>query len=45
MKKPVYNIVLGDSEGVLKMSLVANPAIEENFLAFSEDIKFSVNEE
>ena len=44
---PIYNIELGDSEGLTKMSLVATPAIESNFLAFSEqkEFKFSLFEE
>jgi hypothetical protein len=48
MKKlPIYNIVLGDCEGISKMSLVEFPAVESNFLAFEEQkpLQFSINEE
>lgn len=44
---PIYNIVLGNSEGLTKMSLVEYPAVEENFLAFENqhELKFSFDEE
>lgn len=44
---PIYNIELGDSPGVLKMSLVDSPAVMSDFIAFSEDkeLKFSLDEE
>lgn len=44
---PIFNIVLGDAEGIQVMSLVEYPAVESNFLAFSEqkEMKFSVNED
>jgi hypothetical protein len=44
---PIFNIVLGDAEGIQVMSLVDYPAVESNFLAFSEQhkINFSVNDE
>ena len=39
---PIFNIVLGDAEGIQVMSLVDYPAVESNFLAFSEqkELKF-----
>lgn len=44
---PIYNILLGDTEGLTKISLVNMPAIEENFLAFEKqhELKFSLDEE
>jgi len=47
MKLPIFNIVLGNSEGLTKMSLVEYPAVESDFLAFEkqEALKFSVDEE
>lgn len=45
---PIYNIILNEEgEGLTAMSLVQNPAIESNFLAFSEqkEFKFSLFEE
>jgi hypothetical protein len=44
---PIFNIVLGDAEGIQVMSLVDYPAVESNFLAFSEQNKlnFSINDE
>lgn len=44
---PVYNIVVGNAKGIQKMSLVENPAVDENFIAFAkeEKLKFSVDEE
>lgn len=44
---PVYNIVLGNAEGLIKMSLVKNPAVESDFLAFEkiEPLKFSLDED
>lgn len=46
-KLPIYNIVLGDAEGITKMSLVESPAVESDFLAFDkqEKMKFSMDEE
>ena len=46
-KIPVYDILLGDTEGLTKMSLVEYPAVEENFLAFNKQQKmeFAINEE
>lgn len=47
MKLPIYNIVLGDAQGLTKMSLVEYPAVETDFLAFDkqEPMKFSLDEE
>lgn len=48
MKKlPIYNIVLGNAEGINKMSLVEYPAVEDNFLKFADEhqMEFSVDEE
>ena len=48
MNLPIYKIVLGDTEGIEKMSLVEYPAVERNFLAFSKDekpLKFSIQDE
>lgn len=48
MKKlPIYNITLGDSTGILIMSLVDSPAVESDFLKFAneEHIQFSLDEE
>ena len=44
---PIFNIVLGDAEGIQVMSLVDYPAVESNFLAFDkqQEMKFSVNDE
>lgn len=44
---PIYNIVLDNLEGLTKMSLVQAPAVESNFIAFSEEarMEFSVDEE
>ena len=44
---PIFNIVLGDAEGIQVMSLVDYPAVESNFLAFSEqkELKFSYDDE
>ena len=44
---PIYNIELGTSTGVLKMSLVDSPAVMTDFIAFSEEkqLNFSVDEE
>lgn len=44
---PIYNIVLGDAEGINKMSLVEFPAVEDNFLKFADEhqLQFSVDEE
>lgn len=48
MKLPVYNIVLGDADGIQKMSLVDMPAVESDFLAFAKEnqqLLFSADEE
>lgn len=37
MGLPIYDIVLGDSTGIVKMSLVDSPAVESDFFAFSKD--------
>lgn len=44
---PIYEIKLGDCEGVTKMSLVSSPAVESNFIAFAKDepMQFSIDEE
>lgn len=44
---PIFNIILGDAEGIQVMSLVESPAVESNFLAFDkqQEMKFSVNED
>lgn len=44
---PLYQIELGDAEGLTKMSLVDCPAVESNFLAFNEQHKlnFSYDDE
>lgn len=48
-KLPIYNIKVGNNEGITKMSLVLHPAVESDFLAFSEhkkrEMKFSIDEE
>ena len=33
----IYYINLEDAEGMLAISLVADPAVQKNFLCFSED--------
>lgn len=47
MKLPVYNIVLGNAEGIQKMSLVEMPAVESDFIAFEKEqpMKFSIDED
>ena len=48
MKLPLYNIVLGEADGIEIMSLVEHPAVERDFLAFEKQkqpVKFSLNEE
>lgn len=44
---PLYQIELGEAEGLTKMSLVDCPAVESNFLAFNEQHKlnFSYDDE
>ena len=45
---PIYNIVLGESSGIKKMSLVEQPAVESDFIAFEkqqEEIKFAYAEQ
>ena len=45
---PIYNIVLGESSGIKKMSLVEQPAVESDFIAFEkqqEEIKFAYDEQ
>lgn len=47
-KLPLYNIVLGSSDGIQVMSLVESPAVESNFIALTEQSKpmmFSVDED
>ena len=47
-KLPLYNIVLGSSDGIQVMSLVESPAVESNFIALAEQSKpmmFSVDED
>lgn len=49
MNLPIYNIVLGDAEGIEIMSLVEYPAVEADFLAFAKQektsLQFSLNDE
>lgn len=48
IKLPIYNIILGEADGIQIMSLVDSPAVECDFLKFDKEthkIKFSVNEE
>lgn len=47
MQYKLFNIVLGDAEGIQKMSLVEMPAVESDFLAFDKQqpMKFSIDEE
>lgn len=48
MNLPIYKIQLGDTLGIQKMSLVEWPAVESDFLKFSNDkisLKFSINED
>lgn len=48
MKKlPIYKILIGEAEGIQKMSLVDTPAVESDFLKFEkqEEMKFSIDEE
>ena len=45
---PIYNIILGESCGIKKMSLVEQPAVETDFLFFEkqqEEIKFAYDEQ
>ena len=44
---PIYNIILGESCGIKKMSLVEFPAVETDFIAFEkqEEIKFAYDEQ
>lgn len=46
---PIYNIVLGQDDGLLKMSLVYEPAVESNFIALNkkekQPILFSTDDE
>lgn len=46
-KLPVYNVVLGNAEGIQKMSLVDAPAVESDFLKFAEQhkLQFTIDEE
>lgn len=39
MSLPIYEIKLGDSTGIIKMSLVDSPAVESDFLAFEKEDK------
>lgn len=36
-KLPIYNVTLGDLDGITTMSLVDFPAVESDFIAFAED--------
>lgn len=47
MQIPIFNIALGNSKGLCKMSLVQTPAVDVDFMAFKEQepLKFSVDEE
>lgn len=48
MTLPVYNIVLGNADGVEIMSLVESPAVDSDFLAFEkvkQPLQFALNEE
>lgn len=45
---PIYNIILGDADGIQIMSLVDAPAVEVDFLKFAKEehkLSFSVDEE
>ena len=44
---PIYNIILGESCGIKKMSLVEQPAVDSDFIAFEnqEEIKFAYDEQ
>lgn len=47
-KLPIYNITLGDLDGITTMSLVDSPAVESDFIAFAENeqkMLFSLEEE
>lgn len=47
MNIPFFKIVLGECDGLTKMSLVESPAVESDFMAFTqqEPLKFSIDEE
>lgn len=48
IKLPIYNIILGEADGIQVMSLVDCPAVECDFLKFDKEehkMNFSVNEE
>lgn len=45
---PIYNVVISDEDGMIKMSIVDEPAVESYFLAFDKNkelMTFSVNDE
>lgn len=45
---PIYNVIIDNETGIDRISLVEMPAVESNFLAFSQEKKqvmFSANEE
>lgn len=42
-KLPIYNIVLGEADGIQKMSLVDCPAVEIDFLKFSKEDKHNLS--
>lgn len=47
-KLPIYNIILGEADGIQIMSLVDFPAVEVDFLKFNKDshkLSFSVDDE
>ena len=45
MKLPLYNIVLGEADGIEIMSLVEHPAVERDFLAFEKQKQLAKNAE
>lgn len=44
---PIYQVVLGESKGLAKMSLVESPAVGVDFLKFTEEkpLNFSIDED
>jgi hypothetical protein len=45
-KLPIYNIVLGDAAGILRMSLVESPAVDIDFQKFEKQhLSFSIDDE
>lgn len=47
MDLPIFRIVLGDCDGLTKMSLVESPAVDSEFIAFSkqeeQEFRFSID--